>query len=384
MWTAQATRGTSRSAPKAGASLALLLGCGAQPLPTIVWSGEHLNVGADAELDEVCGGTFGYLDRYVGALKKRLGNSSEYTVDYYWVPDGAEPFCSNERGVVGCISEGNVFSEEVALEHELVHACNLEHGYSHPLLEEGMAVFWGDDVVLPEDPRSLEAALDDTASRGVLSREHYPTAGLLMSVLVRDLGERDSLELARSVGFEDPESHVNIALEDAYGVPFSEFASSFEDEERCRQHRFRDAGPSCEAAAKLSCTDPLIPMSARIELECGSSEIIGPDFEEIWTAVTFNVPQSEQATRSFWIRVTAADTGEFPAWATVRLERCGSGCGRFVEEVSELAMVELLPGAYRLRFSRRIDEDAPAPAVLDVQLLEAVDPEDSSCVANPG
>lgn len=110
--------------------------------PPIIWEGEHLRYGTDSDL-ELCAGTLPYLDGVTGHLAKAL-EQPDATVDYYWLPDGVDPYCANDN-VLGCTpAERETFSTLAVHQHELVHALRWP-GTLYLPLEEGLAEAYGDD-----------------------------------------------------------------------------------------------------------------------------------------------------------------------------------------------------------------------------------------------
>src|SRR5690606_29440330 len=112
---------------------------------------------------EICGGTLQYMDDYTGALKSLFYAPPESMIDYYWLRNPLTSYefnyCSqNSRG---CARQSTVLSKIIPYEHELVHAVRgADSIVAHPLLEEGAAVFWGDDSSEAEIEGSLSEIID--------------------------------------------------------------------------------------------------------------------------------------------------------------------------------------------------------------------------------
>lgn len=100
-----------------GLVLAVASGCSDEPpLPPVVWEGEHLRFGTDADESTLCAGTLPYLDDVTGHLSEVFGRPNA-RVSYYWLPEGTGAYCP--EGAEGCVSDRGTFSQHAIHQHEL-------------------------------------------------------------------------------------------------------------------------------------------------------------------------------------------------------------------------------------------------------------------------
>ncbi|MEM6997125.1 MAG: hypothetical protein AAF721_41860, partial [Myxococcota bacterium] len=67
-------------------------------MPPVVWKGEHLRYRTYEPIVGICEGTFEYLDRRVGDVKRRLAAPSTMA-DFSWTPGSSlTPYCDSTLG----------------------------------------------------------------------------------------------------------------------------------------------------------------------------------------------------------------------------------------------------------------------------------------------
>lgn len=334
----------------------------------IEWEGEHLRAGGD--LDGVCQGNFSYMDMLVGELQRRLGTPGARLVDYYYFAGDEEEVRSHcgdgdSHFLVGCTSsDQEVFSLEIPMEHELVHAVHAEVGFSHRSLEEGLAEYLGDDGDLPGRTEAMGALSEGIAAatpRG-LPLGYYPLAGHFVSFLDGEIGTSAAMKRIDALGFGDSVDDVELELGMALAGGFPVLEQEYEAVPTCAQVSYRDAEPMCNVAAPLfeQCT-PNWDMSADIyvDVDCSNPDVLGPREDEIWTYRTFEILNA--GTYSVLATSGSAEFAE-----GIVLKRCAGGCdsapiGFSTQGEGDFLVPEhvgLGPGRYLVRFTRPVDEPA--------------------------
>ncbi len=357
----------------------IVLGCAQEDqllsLPPIAWEGEHVHVGASDDVDELCGGTLPYTDAYFGALKERLGVPASDVAEVYWLPDGIEAYdaCHVPEYANACAHDGDAFAETLPNEHELVHAANFRSGgYTHPLFEEGSAMYWGDDTRWLFDELDVRDALADVDAHDgqYLAPEYYGTAATWLAYLVDTYGEADSFALldavTRPADLDDVETSFGSVLGETLDAVIGDYDANYP---RCETLHARDATISCTLAEPATCRDtpsdgpasPDVRLVIEADLSCESKAVLGPKRGERWRSYTFEVRTPE--TYNVFASPLPEGPPDFSEWGSIILERCDAGCERFAAAVSmeggSAFMLE--PGTYRIRLARA--ENAPAETV---------------------
>ena len=338
------------------------------PLPKLEWEGERLRAGGD--LAGVCDGNLAYMDALVGELQQRLGTPGEGVVDFYYFAEGDDAlndYCHPDDSHlrVGCTNERQeVFSVQIPMEHELVHGVHAEVGFSHRFLEEGLAEYLGDDGVLPgrgEPMGTLSEALASAAPDG-LPLGYYARAGHFVSFLDGQLGTSAMMERIDALGFRDSVDDVEAALGMGVEGGFAAVQAAYDAVPTCAQASYRDAEPMCNVAAPLFAhcsTEWNSSADVYVDVDCSSSDVLGPRDDRIWTYRTFELMNAG----TYEILATGADEDLADG---VVLERCDGGCQSAPIAIATLGEDDFLvqqdvvlePGRYLVRFTRPVDEPA--------------------------
>ena len=375
--------------------------CRGEPLPELVWFGEHVEVAASVDLEaSTCAGSLPYLDWYAGALRERLGAPSDSPIAYYWLPEDLTAYegsCPNPKWN-GCVSEGRVFTKIMPHEHELVHAVRAPLEFGHPLLEEGLAVHLGDDAPLRLGGRfsgaDVVADLDD---HDWLPLGHYETASAFYQYLVQEFGGDEMLEMIEHSHWEDSAATLDSKFKERFGVEVSALARDFdEDDGWCAQFNSRDATLACEYAEPASCSahvSAFTTLVIKASLDCDDVAVIGHRYGERARSYSFEIDAQGQGPYQIIVDpLPAGAEGEEGArlgdQGRVILEECGVGCGRLISTLGggevESAVLNLREGTYRLRVS--LDENAdPELEGIEIRIVGAGAESIGSalCDANP-
>ncbi len=294
-------------------------------LPPVVWEGEHLAFGVSDHAGDYCAGTPPYLDGYVAGLVEILDRPplAEKVRYSFLAPDEVPEW---ESGVLGLSTHQGVLSGRPVLEHELAHAVLRPNGVTQPLLEEGLAEYLGGDGDFHFDNAlPLEEALA-AVERARLPGEYYGVAGSFIAYLDTNFGRDVVLELEGRLGLWSSTADFATAFADASGVPFSDAVTEFESLDRCPHTTFRDPSAACFGAETLAWCDGGEPASHRVELACGSPDVIGVRDDEIWTYRVVTIPAPGRY--GIFIRFV-----EEPIKGYLELKQCAGGCESFRERI---------------------------------------------------
>lgn len=320
--------------------------------PPIVWEGEHVRFGTDSDL-ELCAGTLPYLDGAAGHLADIL-QQPDTTIDYYWLPDGLEPYCED---LLGCTpNEREVFSKLPVHQHELVHALRWPDLLYLPL-EEGLAEAYGDDWD-PVYPVSggIEYLLREWEHGKRVPGNAYPLAGHFVSYLRVEHGVDSLLELNRATDPSDSFASLEGAFLDVYGVELAEELDRYEDAyPECNQTFYRDNSYDCSRNVVAAPTLPEQATEVTVSLSCEDPAVLGPRFEARWTSVTLDVT----ASGLYHVSATKADADN--VWP-IRLRKCYDSCfdlqGGIVHDGPFInGQMCLEEGRYLFRFTEEEDFD---------------------------
>ncbi len=340
--------------------------CGAEPIPPpIVWEGEHLRFGTDADESELCAGTLPYLDGAVGYLGE-VFHVSRPSVDYYWMPDGVEPFCA--EGALGCGSDEGVFSRLAIHQHELVHGVRHPRTMALPF-EEGLAEAFGDDWAPPYDLSS------DTISVLRDPAEHFPgngygRAGHYMSYLLATYGLDTVLELESNTSYHGTGSaHLERAFEDVFGQSLESSVTEYErDYPRCKMRTYRNKMYDCSRQVVAAPTTIGDTIEHIVSMKCDDPTVAGLRSGHRWTTVSLEIAEPSR----YYIVVGPHDS---PAMELMEIRRCDASCFDYENDVINSttgyeigAGFCLEPGRYLFRFA--IDEDLEGEYSLNVTRTE--------------
>ena len=290
------------------------------PTPPIVWEGEWLRYGRSPSLAPQCAGVAPYMNDLIGALTAEFQIHREVTVDYYYVD--AE---DNPCGALGCAKDTAVYSRATLLEHEVVHGVRAHVDFSHLLLEEGAAEYWGDDS--REFPFRTMTAGDvvETAGRTShdgLESEAYGIAGRFYAFLEERTEPSVLLQLLASTVPEQfgPDT-LSTELLRITGRDLDAWNAEFQAEYPvCDQFEFRDPTPVCDSVRQVERCDggDFVPFTTRVA--CDDEETLGPRDGEIWKYLAVELP--EDGRYGVFVSTQPEIDG-----ASIRIEECRGGCG---------------------------------------------------------
>lgn len=274
----------------AGWSVGLASACEdpALSLPPLAEVGAHLRVGVPEDAPPVCGGTWPYMDRYVGVLKQLHDVPWDYRVDYYWLPNLAQyDLCPLGRG---CTYQNTVYSEAPLEEHELVHAARSFYSFSYSFIEEGAAEYWGTDDLRSREREGtvMEAMLQADATR--LEGRYYELAGHFVSYLVAEHGDAEFLALSRKSEYLETFAEFEAHFAAAYRFSIEEAVEGYRRMNACPRWLFRSAEGVCESQPIWRCKDGEADFRALVSISCDEENTIGPRDGEIFTHIVLEIP----------------------------------------------------------------------------------------------
>lgn len=322
--------------------------------------GQHVELWA-SEGHDICGGTLSHLDRFVDALRERVGPQPEaedlhrvYVLDD---EDWSEGPCDEDAG--GCAAMGRtVYTRGVrpAL-HELVHTELSNRGNS--CLEEGLAVVFGEATVgaYPFVGDGDEHTCLETT--GAIPFDLYHRAAHVTRYLINeyDLGPVLAFkrETSRDAGFAE----LHAAFLRTIGDDLDEVLVRYEEDYPvfCQNAGYR--------ISLLECSVPATPWRSAtlwdetVMLDCADANVVGWSAGERSELRTIEIDE----VRKVSLVVTSDDED-----AHVLLAKCDSDCVdpdgespngpgeiEFDIEAGTTVLERLEPGKYWLRFARPSD-----------------------------
>jgi hypothetical protein len=333
--------------------LALSSACGDEPEPPpIVWEGEHVRFGTDADDSTLCAGTLPYLDGAVGHLKEIFGRP-DARVDYYWLPEGTESYC--RRGGNGCTNDGGVFSRYSIHQHELVHAIRYPGGLYLPL-EEGLAEAHGDDWDRFSIQGDIRELLQDPAD-GYLPGPGYGLAAHFVSYLETTHGLDALIELDAATRYEDSYSQAEAAFERVYDRSLDAEIAAYEAEyPGCDSRVFRDKSFDCSRNVVTAPTELEAELEVTVSMACDDPAVLGPRLGEHWTTLALEVDEA-----ALYHIVAGPELGG--ALERIQVTRCDITCFEYADDNLSRTTGTYLsgrfclePGRYLFRFAIAEDE----------------------------
>lgn len=312
--------------------------------PPVVWEGEHVRFGRDAD-GEFCAGTLAHMDRYVGALKQRLGAPDDLQVEYYWMDD-PEAFCGEYSS---CSVDNRAFSVRPLSHHEIVHAVRRESSY--PFIEEGIATAWGvihSSKVVP-DRGQLQEAIEDP---GV--PEDYELAADFTSFLLADWGDENFVELSRAVPNGVDFAGFRETFDSVYDLSLDEAVEAYGTYAACEPKGFVENVEACgDPAVTITCGPGV---EHEVDMRCDGEQVASAG-DLMFTTVTIEIP--EEGEYEVYLEGEPGVSTANTAW----LRECGSGC-RDVRDVGtytwgDFQVHDLPEGTYVLTVTRAPDEGVP-------------------------
>jgi hypothetical protein len=348
-----------------GVVLGAAAGCGDDPpLPPIVWEGEHLRFGTDADETMLCAGTMPYLDGAVGYLGEVFDRPGT-RVNYFWLPDGTDAYCANDGD--GCAYERRVFSRHTIHQHELVHAIRWPHNLYLPL-EEGLAEAFGDDWNRFPVQGDIRDLLEDPRENGYIPGPGYGLAAHFVSYLHAEHGLETLTELDAATDYEQSYAGAATAFERVYGQPLDEVIDAYEaDYPRCDQPTFRDKGYDCSRNVVEAPTEIGQKLRVTIPLSCDDPAVLGPRLGERWTTRTLDITVAGR------YRVSGRPLENAP-FEFVEISRCDISCFDADDSLSRLTGNQfgsahcLEPSQYLFRFA--VQEDIENDFELSIERVD--------------
>lgn len=293
-------------------------GCSDEPEPPpIVWEGEHIRFGTDADDSTLCAGTLPYLDGAVGHLGQVFGRP-DARLDYYWVPDGTTPYCAS--GPEGCADGHSVFSRYAIHQHELVHAVRFPSTLYLPF-EEGLAEAYGDDWKRFRVRGDIRELLRDPKGNGYIPGFGYGLAAHFVSYLQVTRGLETLVELDAATDYQSSYAGTVAAFERVYDQPLDEVIAQYEaDYPRCNTRAFRDKAFDCSRNVFEVPTEVGERLELTISMACDDPSVLGPRFGQRWTTVTLDV---KAAGRYHVFGYPGEGDGIFDV---VEINRCDHSC----------------------------------------------------------
>jgi hypothetical protein len=305
--------------------------------PPIIWEGEHLRFGTDADDSTICAGTLPYLDGVVGHLGEVFGHP-DAQVDYYWLPDGTKPYC--DLGGDGCANDRGAFSRYVIHQHELVHAIRFPFTLYLPI-EEGLAEAYGDDWDRFPIQGNINDLLRDPAN-GYIPGPGYGLAGHFVSYLDAAHGLDTLVELDAATNYESSFSQAEAAFQRTYGQSLDAEITNYKaDYPRCNTASFRDKTFDCSRNVVAAPTQVDTTLDMTVSMACDDPAVLGPRFGERWTTVTLDVT----VAGNYYIVVTPTDN---LGLEVIRITRCDLSCFEYPDDLLSRTTGTYLSGGFCL------------------------------------
>lgn len=337
----------------AGLALVAVSSCSEDPpLPPVVWEGEHVRFGTDADEATLCAGTLPYLDGMVGHLGE-VFERPDARVDYFWLPETTDAYCPD--GVDGCANDRGTFSRYTIHQHELVHAIRWPNSLYLPL-EEGLAEAFGDDWQRFPVQGDIRDLLEDPRGNGYIPGSGYGLAAHFVSYLRAHHGFETLKDLDAVTDSEQSYAGAAAAFERVYGQSLDHVVDEYEaNYPRCDTLTFRDKGYDCSR----NVVEVPAALGERVErvisLSCDDPAVLGPRMGKRWTTITLDI----EVRGRYFIHGRPLEDARFDA---IEIRRCDTSCFEYGDdEISALTGnvlgggVCVDPGRYLFRFS--VDED---------------------------
>lgn len=352
-------------------ALAVLPGCGEGPPlppPPIVWTGDHVRFGTNADVSELCAGTLPYLDGVAGYLGEVFERSPNNMLDYYWMPDGLAGYCRNPT-THGCVSEQGTFSLYAVHQHELVHAVRYPNLLYLPL-EEGLAEAYGDDWDLSFGLEAdINSVLEDP---GGFSPNGYTRAGHFSSYLREEYGPGALAELNDQTDYTDNYEVFERAFAPIYGKTVAEVITEYEAEYvDCTPGDFRDRSFECTKNVIVAPTDIDEPLELELSMACDDPAVLGPRRGVRWRTLTLEIRDPGRYFIS-----TTLDEGV--SSRLIRVKSCQRTCFDLMEDELSTSFGSSVDGEFclaagRYLFKYEVDEPDEATYYFYVSRTSTVD-----------
>jgi hypothetical protein len=335
------------------------------PAP-VVWVGEHIELATNGEAT-ACGGSWEYLDAFVGAALDDMGLEAEGPFRYYFLTTEELESVNDDSMPTGSrFAQGRrVYTNLPVDTHELVHA--LRHdAVRNPLpgvtfFEEGLAVLYQKNT-RTVDSDDVIAALESIPNlRDYMGFEYYGVAGHFTRFLAGEHG------IEAVVAFVDDQGGARTIGD--LDVLFTEH---FSEGLETTVERYRSDYPSCSHFARtrhiVECSQPPVePVEQAIdvsyELACDDPDVLGPVDGMMWRSFTFEVTRADR-----YDLFNAVMPFDF----TMELVDCDRGCLGIDLATPGIGTIyttpDLEPGRYLVRLSRPVD--SPGRVGIDIGLFD--------------
>jgi hypothetical protein len=324
------------------------LGCETESeLPPIIASSEHLILRGEGD---VCAGTFSGMESRVLAVQE-LFDAPAVRVEYNWLLDSF-PGADCGAGAAACADAHEIFAENLAIEHELIHAARTS--LLPAPLEEGLATFLGGNRMVAGTRAELRLAIETDATFS------YQRASEFVQFLVRLGGFEKLRALGEQTGYQASFSNWRPVFEDIYGQPWDSVWEDYLETAECDPATMADDVVLCYVSTpSLNLTPEYMnPSQYMHDMSCDSMDVVGPVFgDEVRHEVLIEL--TDPFLPSMWVRLVGDVVSGSGAFLT-RCGTCADESGVALTPANDLGWIDVPePGYYVLELRRPIDEPGP-------------------------
>ena len=224
-------------------------------LPEITYETERLRIGTEFA-EPLCQGDLDYLEALLTSLETQLDTTVEEPIEVYlWGQRDTMPLTWCDDDLSGCYRGGTVYTSEVSLDHELVHA--VVGTFANP------PAFWSEGAA--EALASSRTLFTSSTPTNSLESEDpvYAVAGHFSRWALETFGEESYRALLRHPGSarEAFEATYGLSVEDAEAAYFEQAPHSY--------------------GALIACGHPELPSvgelawSEELDIDCGQPHVYG-------------------------------------------------------------------------------------------------------------
>ncbi len=321
----------------------------------LVFAGDNYDYRAEARAaDDVCAGTFEYLDRAVGSLSNTF-ELDDRLISFGFAPENLSEFCSGD--VIGCAHGGTAYSKEAVHLHEVVHALRRDRLAAAPF-EEGAAEAFGDDWGLFGTPAGNTVEVISDWTRGDGPPSDYPRLGHFVSFMKAEYGMAGLLDFLERAAEGASFEQLRAVFADTFGESLAEAATRYEQSyPLCDAPRFRDDAVECGGDSVGLPGDGDGPLTMSIPISCQDSEVVGPRRGEMWRSIAL----SSKNRAMYNIRVEPIGAG------TVRFSECDRSCFAEDEIHFEAGFVSTQRCLEKSTYLLRLSADTDSVVEFDVR-----------------
>lgn len=251
----------------------LCVGCGAESDAPFLET-EYVRYVTDQPFTP-CGGLARNTDRKIEYLFDHIDEPypPPQAILYKWLADDSSLVCiENAIGCTRLDPDGpTIASVELGVFHELAHAVHLYAlGYSHPVLNEGFAVYYtgryGD--LSPDGMMTFASDIESMISLGDLAKEQYPLAAKFVGATIERHGLSTFKNFWKDVGYSSTLAEFRAAYEAHYEESWTEALAMIASHKRASW-----MDPECEGEAKVLDAEGL---QLIISETCQDEGVVGP------------------------------------------------------------------------------------------------------------